>query len=182
MPSQPPKREYWERAKPQFCGWAGTMWHPAPLWSARGSVLAVPAPSLLPAPWGTELRSRESLDTLQALFSNTFNTGVLSAHFELQAGKVQVAMKQLTPPQPAPAHSFISRSFLFPFPSAAICCLLSHSSAPWRCLLPYYILSMILHIAAVPKRSWQRHQCICAPRQAGRGSGEPCKYILNCVG
>lgn len=68
-----------QRGSTQFCGWAGTMWHPASLWAARGAVLAVPAPSLLPAPWGTELRSRESPDTLQALFSNTSDIGVLSA-------------------------------------------------------------------------------------------------------
>lgn len=68
----------------------------------------------------TELRSRESLDTLQALFCNTSNTAVLSAQFYLQAGKVQVAMTQLTPSQPAPPHSFISKSslfFFFPPPS-----------------------------------------------------------------
>lgn len=119
----------WKGQTPGSVAEPGSTRHTAALWSARGAVLAVPAPSLLPAPWGTELRSRESLDTLQALFCST---GVLSAQFYLQAGKVQVAMKQLTPSQPAPAHSFIPKSsYFFPFPQ----CRYLLSSFPFFCTM-----------------------------------------------
>lgn len=89
VPSQPPKGGTLERPKPQLCGWA---WHYVthrPLWSAHGAVLAVPTPSLLPALWGTELRSTESLDALQAC-SATPQTLVCYQHnFSC---KVQIAM------------------------------------------------------------------------------------------
>lgn len=77
----------------------------------------------------TELRSRESLDTLQALFCNTSNTAVLSAQFYLQAGKVQVAMTQLTPSQPAPPHSFISKSSPVQLFAVFFLILLHHDSS-----------------------------------------------------
>lgn len=74
-----------ERPSPQFCGWA---WHcttpSTPLVSpccCPGCAHSQPPASPSLHPCGTELRSRESLDSLQALFSNTSNTGVLSAQF-----------------------------------------------------------------------------------------------------
>lgn len=84
--------------------------------------------------WGTELRSKESLDALQALFSNTSNTGVLSAQLQLQAGKMQAVMEKLTPSQPAPAHSFISKCFLS-FSFFFLQCSYLLSSFPLLCIM-----------------------------------------------
>lgn len=98
--------------------------------------------------------------------------------------KVQVTMTQLTPSQPAPAHSLISKkSLFFFFPE----CSYLLSSFPFFC-------TMIIPRPSLHPLSDSPHWCLsqkkfvtssvycCAPRRAGRGSGELCKYILNCAG